>query len=109
MARDKGLEELIHDELLSVPGITEKAMFGGWAWLLGGNLLCAARDDGMLVRLGKGHDAWALQTSGIVPMLSGGRTMQGWVRCSPDVCGDDALRRQLLAHAMEFVRSLREK
>ena len=47
--------------------ITEKAMFGGWAWLLNGNLLCGARHDGMLVRLGKGNEAWALATSGHRP------------------------------------------
>ena len=29
-------------------------MFGGWAWLLRGNLVCGAREDGLLARLGKG-------------------------------------------------------
>ncbi|MCW5558516.1 MAG: TfoX/Sxy family protein [Verrucomicrobiae bacterium] len=106
MARDPGLEELIHDELDSVPGLTEKAMFGGWAWLLNGHLLCAARKDGMLVRLGKEREAWALQINGVEPMLSRGRTMQGWVRCDPEVFGDDAVRRKLLSRAIEFVRAL---
>ncbi|EQD26542.1 hypothetical protein B1B_19545, partial [mine drainage metagenome] len=59
MARDRFLEELVNDELRSEPGVTDKAMFGGWAWLLNGKLLCGARDDGMLVRLGKGKDTWA--------------------------------------------------
>lgn len=84
-------------------------MFGGWAWLLRGNLLCGARDDGMLVRLGKGRDAWALQIKGIVPMLSRGRTMHGWVRCGPEVYGEETLRKKLLSRAVEFVRSLPEK
>jgi hypothetical protein len=52
MTRDKGLEELVNEELSEELGITDKAMFGGWAWLLDGKLLCGARDDGMLVRLG---------------------------------------------------------
>ena len=30
--------------LESVPGLTQKAMFGGWAWLVNGNLLwCSHR------------------------------------------------------------------
>ena len=29
MTRDKGLEALINDELDSISGLTEKAMFGG--------------------------------------------------------------------------------
>ena len=44
MARNKVLEELLNDDLAQVRGLTEKAMFGGRAWLLNGNLLCGARD-----------------------------------------------------------------
>lgn len=109
MPRDTGLEELVNDELRSEPGITEKAMFGGWAWLLHGNLLCGARGDGVLVRLGKGHDAWALKTPGISPMLSGSRRMHGWVRADLRAFGDDTLRDKLLARALAFVRTLPSK
>jgi hypothetical protein len=109
MARNKVLEELLGDDLAQVRGITEKAMFGGWAWLLNGNLLCGARDDGMLARLGKGNDAWALSTPGIAPMIMQGRQMRGWVRASPEVYEDDALRRKLLKAALEFNRSLPKK
>lgn len=109
MPRDSGLEELVHDEFRSVPGISEKAMFGGWAWLLHGNLLCGARSDGMLVRLGKGRDAWALEIAGVVPMVSRGKVMSGWVRADGSACGDDSLRRRLLVGALEFVRSLPPK
>lgn len=109
MARDHGLEELIYDELRATPGVTEKAMFGGWAWLLWGNLLCGARQDGMLVRLGKGNDAWALAISGVAPMLSRGKAMHGWVRADAGVYGDDALRRKLLSSALAFVSALPKK
>jgi hypothetical protein len=106
MARDEGLEELLRTDLESEPGLAEKAMFGGSAWLLRGNLLCAARDDGMLIRLGAGNDAWALKTPAIGPMISRGRPMRGWVRAAPGAYGDDALRRRLLDAALAFVRSL---
>ena len=109
MARDEGLEELVNDELRSVPGITGKAMFGGWAWLLRGNLLCGARHDGMLVRLGRGNDAWALELKGVKPMLSRGKLMHGWVRADSSVYGDDAKRRKLIAAALKFVGSLPRK
>ena len=81
-------------------------MFGGRAWLLNGNLLCGARDDGMLARLGKGGDAWALALQDVVPMISRGRAMKGWVRAGPMAFGDDALRRRLIAAALGFVQSL---
>jgi hypothetical protein len=99
MARNKVLEELLGDDLAQERGITDKAMFGGRAWLLYGNLLCGARDDGMLVRLGKG----------IAPMITQGRPMQGWVRAAPEAYEDDALRRKLLKAALDFTGSLPKK
>lgn len=106
MARDQGLEALLSEDLQGERGLTEKAMFGGWAWLVHGNLLCGARHDGLLVRLGKDKDAWALQMHGIVPMIMGERRMHGWVRAAPEAYGDDSLRRKLLDAALAFVRSL---
>ena len=73
MARDAGLEELLREELGQRPGLSEKAMFGGWAFLLNGHLMCGARQDGLLIRLGKGNDAWALALPDIKPMISGSR------------------------------------
>ncbi len=108
MARDFGLEELIRADLPE-EHFAEKAMFGGWAWLLHGHLVCGARDDGMLARLGKGNDAWALALAGIGPMISRGRAMGGWVRAAPAAYGDDALRRRLIGAAIEFVRGLPAK
>ena len=109
MARDEGLEEILREDLGGMSGLTEKAMFGGWAWLLDGNLLCAARADGMLARLGKDRDGWALDMPDVVPMISRGRRMQGWVRAGPSAFGDDALRRRLVDAALAFVRSLPAK
>lgn len=52
MARDAGLEERLRGDLPRA-GFTVKAMFGGWAGLLNGNLTLSARDTGLLARLGK--------------------------------------------------------
>ncbi|MFG1379125.1 TfoX/Sxy family protein [Xanthobacter autotrophicus] len=106
MARDEGLEELLREDLRSIAGLTEKSMFGGRAWLLHGKLFCGARDDGMLARLGKGRDGWALAMADVVPMISRGRRIQGWVRAGPSAYGDDELRRKLIDAALDFVRSL---
>ncbi|MFS8111297.1 TfoX/Sxy family protein [Rhizobium jaguaris] len=109
MARDAGLEELLKEEIGQRPGLSEKAMFGGWAVLLNGNLLCGAREDGMLIRLGKGNDAWALEQPDIKPMLHGSREMQGWVRAGPEAYGNDMLRKRLLLAALNFVEGLPPK
>jgi TfoX N-terminal domain len=109
MARDKGLEALLNDSLATRPGLTQKAMFGGWAWLLHGNLLCAARSDGLLVRLGRENEAWALEIPGVVPMIMRGRPMPGWLRAAPAVYVNDTLRQRLVEAALEFNRSLPKK
>jgi TfoX N-terminal domain len=109
MARDEGLEELLREDLGDIRGLSEKTMFGGRAWLLNGNLLCGARQDGMLARLGKDKDGWALALADIAPMISRSRRMPGWVRAGPDAFGDDRLRRKLLDAALTFVRSLPAK
>lgn len=67
--------------------------------------MIGARVDRLLVRLGKGHDVWALELPGIIPMILGDRRMPGWVRADASVYGDDALRQRLLTHAMTFVRT----
>lgn len=109
MARDYGLEEVVREELGNLSGLTEKPMFGGLVWLVHGHLLCGARDDGLLVRLGKGNDGWALAIEGITPMVSGGRPMTGWIWAAEDAYGDDALRAELIARALAFVRALPPK
>ena len=69
-----------------------------------------ARHEGMLVRLGRGQDGWALGIDGVVePMYSGARRMQGWVRAAPHVYADEVIRRRVIGAALGFVRTLPRK
>ena len=109
MARDLGLEDLIRSDLPRGLALTEKAMFGGLAWLVEGNLALGARGDGMLVRLGKGNDGWALALKDVGPMMMRDRRMDGWVRAGPSAYGDDALRARLIEAALRFAKGLPPK
>ncbi|HEV7322025.1 MAG TPA: cold-shock protein [Ensifer sp.] len=109
MARDAGLEELILEDLGNRAGLSQKAMFGGWAYLLHGNLLLGAREGSLLVRLGKGNDGWALALPDIELMVMNGRAMHGWVRAGAEAYGDDGLRKRLLDGAIVFVETLPAK
>jgi hypothetical protein len=109
MARDFGLEDLIREGLPRDLALSEKPMFGGLAWIMNGNLLLGARSDGMLARLGKGNDRWALALPDVTPMISRGRAMDGWVRAGPAAYGDDAVRARLVEAALGFVRGLPPK
>lgn len=109
MARDTGLEELVRQQIGDEPGLFEKNMFGGRCWLLDGHLLCAARHDGLLLRLGKEQEAYAVTLPDIEPMENGGRPMRGWVWLGLNALADDRVRNELIVCALRFVRSLPPK
>ena len=109
MARDRELEQLVVDDLGPLPGLSEKAMFGGLAWMLDGHLLCAVSHAGIMVRLGKGNDGWALELDGVSQMVMARGNMPGWVRAGREACADEDLRRRLLDVAVTFVGSLPPK
>jgi TfoX N-terminal domain len=109
MPRDAGLEELVKSNLGNTRDLSEKAMFGGWVWLLHGNLLCGARRGSLLLRVGKDNEAWANEIPGVATAIMGGRRMSGWVRATPEAYGNDALRQKLIEAALHFTGSLPKK
>src|ERR1700749_1314302 len=109
MARDTGLEELGHASFGSLPGLTEKALFGGWGFLLYGNFLCGAPQGSLMLRVGPDNEAWALDIRGVAPVIMRGRRMRGYVRAAPEAYVDDSVRQRLVDAAVTFTRSLRNK
>jgi hypothetical protein len=109
MARDRGLEEIVHASLAALPGISEKPLFGGWAFLLDGNLLCGCRKDSLMIRVGADNESWALEIQGVVPVVMRGHRIAGYVRAAPEAYGNDRIREQLLEAAANFTRSLPAK
>ncbi len=109
MARDLGLEELVHTTLGDAPGLTGKAMFGGWAFLLHGNLLCGARRNSLMLRVGPVNEVWALTIPGVTPVVMRTRRMRGYVRAASEAYADDDVRQRLLDAAVGFTLSLPRK
>ena len=107
--RDHGLEELINSSLSEVRGVSEKAMFGGWAWLVHGNLLCGARQGSLMLRVGPGNEAWALEIPGVIPVIMRSRRMKGYVRATLPAYSSDAVRGKLVDAALDFNRTLPKK
>ena len=50
MAYDEGLATRVRDVLADRPGLVEKTMFGGLAFLVHGNMACGVRGDDLMVR-----------------------------------------------------------
>ncbi len=81
MAYDEDLADRIRALLEHEPGLTEKTMFGGLAFLIGGNMAVAASGQGgLLVRADPETSDDLLTTAGVRLMEMRGRQMQGWLR-----------------------------
>jgi hypothetical protein len=93
VAYDEGLADRMRDLLGVQSGLTEKKMFGGLAFLIGGNMAVAASGQGgVLVRVDPAQSDRLVGTTNARLMEMRGRRMQGWLRVDPD---DVRTKRQL--------------
>jgi TfoX/Sxy family transcriptional regulator of competence genes len=75
------LRELLNAE----PGLTEKRMFGGLAFLIGGNMAIAASGQGgILVRVDPTASDGLVGSSNAEVAVMRGRPMAGWLRISSE-------------------------
>jgi TfoX/Sxy family transcriptional regulator of competence genes len=81
VAYDEDLAGRIRALLDGEAGITEKKMFGGLAFLIGGNMAVAASGQGgLLVRADPENSDSLLASTGVRPMEMRGKEMPGWLR-----------------------------
>ncbi len=81
MAYDEALAERIRELLAGRRGVTEQKMFGGLAFLVGGNMAVAASGQGgLLVRVDPGESDTLVKKTGASEMVMRGRKMSGWLR-----------------------------
>ncbi len=52
MAYDEGLAQRVREELDERSDVTERRMFGGLSFLVGGNMACGVVGDRLMVRVG---------------------------------------------------------
>ena len=85
MAYDRDLANRLREALAGEDGVTEKAMFGGLSFLVGGHMAGAAPGRGrLLVRVDPDESAAALARPHASLMEMRGRSMAGWIRVAPE-------------------------
>jgi TfoX/Sxy family transcriptional regulator of competence genes len=93
VAYDEELADRIRELLGSNSDLTEKKMFGGLAFLIGGNMAVAASGQGgVLVRVDPAASDTLVATTNARLMEMRGRQMQGWLRVDAE---DLRTKRQL--------------
>ena len=81
MAYDEDFANRIRDLIDGEPNVTEKRMFGGLAFLVGGNMSVAASGQGgLLVRVAPEETEGLVARPHVRPFEMRGREMQGWLR-----------------------------
>jgi len=81
MAYDEDLANRIRELIADTPGVAEKKMFGGLAFLVAGNMAVAASGQGgLMVRIDPGETDALLRKPHARPIEMRGRPMDGWLR-----------------------------
>jgi TfoX/Sxy family transcriptional regulator of competence genes len=110
MAYDEDLADRIRELLGREPFLTEKKMFGGLAFLIGGNMAVAASGQGgLLVRVDPAQSDTLVATTNARPMEMRGRPMQGWLRVGPDAVGTKSELSTWVKLGATYARSLPAK
>jgi TfoX N-terminal domain len=91
MAYDERLAERVRDIAQRRTGVVERRMFGGLAWMVGGNMACGLMADGLLVRIPAGETEEALRRPHVREFgFPGRKPMRGFLLVEPDGLADDS-------------------
>ena len=110
MGYDEELAHRLREQLAGEEGLSEKAMFGGLAFLLHGHMAVAVSSrGGLMVRVGKEGSGDALARPHTRQIEMRGRPMPGWIHVAADGV---RTKRQLgvwARRAVQFTRTLPPK
>jgi hypothetical protein len=110
VAYDEDLAQRIRALVGTQRGLTEKKMFGGLAFLVGGNMAIAASGQGgILVRVGPERSEQLEATSTASVAVMRGRPMPGWLRVGSDEVRTKRQLAKWVDLGIGFARSLPAK
>jgi TfoX/Sxy family transcriptional regulator of competence genes len=110
MAYDEELADRIRELVAREANLTEQKMFGGLAFLIGGNMAVAASGQGgVLVRVDPAESDALVASTNARPMEMRGREMAGWLRVGPEDVRTEGELARWVKLGTTFARSLPPK
>ncbi len=109
MAYDEHLAKRVRPLFKRKKGFTEKKMFGGVGFLLGGNMCVGVWKEFLILRLGLDGYETALSDPNTREFDITGKVMRGWVMVEPEGVDDDDDLSEWVNQAVKFVRTLPAK
>lgn len=110
MAYDEKLAERIRELVAGESHVTEQTMFGGLAFLVGGNMAIAASGQGgLLVHVDPAQSDKLVSTTNARLMEMRGREMRGWLRIDADAVRTKRQLEKWVELGTAYARSLPAK
>ena len=110
MAYDEHLAERIRELVAAEPGLTERKMFGGLAFMINGHLAVSASGRGGLLLQVESDETDALLAKPHAHAFEmRGREMQGWVRVEAEGVKTKRQLERWVARGVDHARSLPPK
>jgi TfoX/Sxy family transcriptional regulator of competence genes len=110
MAYDEDLANRIRELIAADADVTEKRMFGGLAFLVGGNMSVAASGQGgLMVRVAPEETDALLEKPHARPFEMRGREMQGWLRVDSEGVRTKRQLEPWVRRGVAYARSLPAK
>ena len=110
MADDERLAERMRALLAGEPGLTERRMFGGLAFLINGNMaVSASGQGGLLLRVDPGETAELVEEEHVERFQMRGKRMDGWLRIDSAGLETDEQLGQWATIGVKYARSLPPK
>ena len=110
MAYDEHLAGRLRVILGDEPGVREKRMFGGLAFLIDGNMaVSASGQGGLLLRVDPAETDLLVNENAVRRFTMRGREMDGWLRVEAEAVESDAGLRRWTALGVTYARSLPAK
>lgn len=110
MAYDEELAGRIRDLLADDGDVTEQRMFGGLAFLIGGNMsVSASGHGGLLLRCDPAETDALVSEPGVERFEMRGRQMDGWLRVDAGAVNREDELRRWVAVGVDYARTLPAK
>ncbi|HEY2440704.1 MAG TPA: TfoX/Sxy family protein [Solirubrobacteraceae bacterium] len=110
MAYDEELANRVRELVSGEDGVVEKRMFGGLAFLIGGNMsVSVSGQGGLLLRIDPAETDSLLAKPHAAPFVMRGRAMDGWLRVAPEGVGTKRQLERWVARGVAYARSLPAK
>jgi hypothetical protein len=110
VAYDEALANRVRESIQGEPGLTEKRMFGGLAFLINGNMaVSASGQGGLLLRVDPGRTEALCSEPDAERAVMGGREMNGWLRIGGQALGAGEAFERWVNVGVAYARSLPPK